>query len=51
LKAGTEEVEGQRRFWFTTLEAVNPETILTTPIWQVATEDTPRVLIEPPSEK
>ena len=45
-----EEIKGQRRFWFTTLDAIQSESVLTAPIWQVATEDSLRVLIEPPEK-
>lgn len=37
LRRGTETTGGKQRFWFTTLEQVTPQAILTAPIWQVAT--------------
>jgi hypothetical protein len=36
LKRITEQVGGKGRFWFTTFDAVKPETVLTGPIWQKA---------------
>lgn len=39
LKQATEEAEGQRRFWFTSRDKIDPETILTAPIWWVAGDD------------
>jgi hypothetical protein len=46
LKAATETVGGKRRFWFTTLGRVTPETVLTAPIWLLASEDSARALVE-----
>lgn len=37
LKEITEQAGGRNRFWFTTFDQVTPDTILTEPIWQVAT--------------
>lgn len=37
LRKATETAGGKQRFWFTTLDQITPQTILTTPIWQVAT--------------
>ena len=37
LKRATEEVGGGQMFWFTTVEEAQPDTILTAPIWHVAT--------------
>lgn len=51
LKQGSEEIKGQRRFWFAHLEDVRFDTILTAPIWQVATEDGYLALIEPPESQ
>lgn len=34
LKAVTRKVGGDRKYWFTTLEQINPQTVLTAPIWQ-----------------
>jgi hypothetical protein len=36
LQTVTEQAGGRAQFWFTTLEAVTPATMLTAPIWQVA---------------
>jgi hypothetical protein len=36
LKKATEEAGGKRRYWFTTLGRVTPETVLNDPIWHVA---------------
>lgn len=36
LKTITEQAGGRARFWFTTLASISPETVLSTPIWQVA---------------
>jgi hypothetical protein len=44
LKAITERAGGRARFWFTTFEHVNPATILTEPIWQVASREGPHTL-------
>src|SRR5262249_54589652 len=33
LKEATEKTGGQRRFWFTTLERISTEDVLTAPIW------------------
>lgn len=39
LKKIAEDVGGEKRFWFTTLQDVSPQSILFSPIWQVATYD------------
>jgi hypothetical protein len=39
LRRVTEEAEGKQRFWFTTLACVKPETVLTMPIWSIATKE------------
>jgi hypothetical protein len=36
LKEITERTGGKARFWFTTFDKVSPETVLTAPIWKVA---------------
>jgi hypothetical protein len=38
LKQATEEAGGQRRFWFTLLKDVTPQSVLTAPIWAKATQ-------------
>jgi hypothetical protein len=38
LKAITEQVGGKKRFWFTTFDRISPTTILTDPIWEIATK-------------
>lgn len=44
LKEITERTGGDRRFWFTTLARLTPETVLAEPIWQVAGESASRRL-------
>jgi hypothetical protein len=39
LKRLTEAAGGKQRFWFTTFDCVTPQTVLTTPIWQLAQAD------------
>jgi hypothetical protein len=39
LKRITEQVGGRKRFWFTTLDQVTPNTVLTALIWQKAGSD------------
>lgn len=39
LKRITEQVGGRKRFWFTTFDALKPETALTAPIWEKAGQD------------
>ena len=39
LKAITEREGGKGKFWFTTLDQVTPETVLTAPIWRKAGSD------------
>lgn len=46
LKQATENVGGDRLFWFSTLEALTPETVLDTPIWQIAGNQAMFQLIE-----
>lgn len=36
LREITERTDGRARFWFSTFDKVNPETMLTAPIWTVA---------------
>ena len=45
LKTVTEAVGGRNRYWFTTLDQVVPQTVLETPIWQVATQVTVQPLV------
>jgi hypothetical protein len=46
LKEATDDAKGGRLFWFTTLRAVTPTTVLHTPIWQVAGSPLKAVLID-----
>lgn len=46
LQHVTEEAEGKQRYWFTTLDQVTPQSVLSEPIWQMATARGPRRLIE-----
>lgn len=46
LQRVTEEAEGKQRFWFTILDEIKPETILSKPIWKVATQENRAPLIE-----
>lgn len=46
LRAVTEKMGGQRKFWFTTFASATAEQILTEAVWEVATGDTPRSLID-----
>jgi hypothetical protein len=46
LKRATEEAGGKARYWFTTLQATTPETVLSASIWYVAGESEPTPLIE-----
>jgi hypothetical protein len=46
LKQATEEVGGKRRFWFSLLSDLTPETILNNPVWSVAGEQQSSVLID-----
>jgi hypothetical protein len=39
LKAITEDAGGRKRFWFTTFERLTAASVLTEPIWHVATKD------------
>ena len=45
LKEATELVGGLRRYWFSTLEEVVSDAVLTRPIWRVADSDKPVTLI------
>lgn len=45
LKKITEETGGKRRFWFTSFDQLNPQTVLTEPIWQVATKPENEILV------
>jgi hypothetical protein len=49
LKAATEAVGGKRHFWFTTLKQITPQAVFDEAIWQLASENVPRPLIEPPN--
>jgi Replication-relaxation len=46
LKQATEQAGGKKRFWFTTSKSITPDTILFSPIWQLATESQPRELVK-----
>ena len=46
LKRTTENTGGARMFWFTALSSVCPESLLTQPIWEVASQEGPIRLIE-----
>jgi hypothetical protein len=50
LKTTTESVGGKRRFWFVTASNLKAETVLSSPIWQVASEEFPNTLLEPFSD-
>lgn len=41
----TEEVEGGRVFWFTTLDQISNESVLSSPIWNVAKKQKSHILI------
>lgn len=45
LKAAAESVGGDRRFWFSTKEQTERETVLHSPIWQVIDSTTPLALV------
>ena len=45
LKRISEQAGGKQRYWFTTLEEITPQTILETPIWQVATQSALQPLV------
>lgn len=45
LKAATESVGGDRRFWFSTRELMAREMVLHSPIWQVIDSSTPLALV------
>lgn len=47
LKAVTEEAGGTVWFWFGVLSDLTPETVLTQPVWQVATREGKAALIAP----
>lgn len=47
LKTITEAAEGEKVFWFTTLDQVSSTTVLTKPIWQIATKTGHHSLIMP----
>lgn len=46
LKTVTEAAGGKLRFWFATLDHLRPETVLTVPLWQVATTLETHALIQ-----
>ena len=47
LRACGEDDSAQNRFWFTVMtDELEPNRLLTAPIWQVAGSDTPRALLE-----
>lgn len=39
LMKATGEARGDHRFWFTTFDAIKPETVLSAPIWQATGQD------------
>lgn len=45
LKRVTEEAGGRSRFWFTTMDQVRPDTVLSSPIWQAASSQEAHNLI------
>jgi hypothetical protein len=47
LKAATEEAGGREWFWFALLGDLSPETVLSAPVWWVATRDDRAPLIRP----
>lgn len=47
LKAATESVGGQNRYWFTTYDQLRPETALDGPIWHIAGRDGVHALRQP----
>lgn len=46
LQRVTEEADGKQRYWFSTLDQISPQTVLSAPIWQVATKSESQPLIE-----
>jgi hypothetical protein len=46
LQRVTEEAGGKQRYWFTTLDQVTPQTVLSAPIWHVATNTQSEPLID-----
>lgn len=46
LKRATEEVGGKHRYWFASTEDITVESVLTAPIWETATAEGRRELIE-----
>lgn len=47
LKQVIESAGGKRRYWLTTFDDISPATVLTEPIWRVATSGEPHRLIDP----
>lgn len=45
LRRATEQASGKQRFWFAILDQLTPETVLTAPVWQVATLHTRQPLV------
>lgn len=45
LKRATEAAGGAQRFWFALLEQITPHTVLTAPIWMVATKEALEALV------
>jgi hypothetical protein len=45
LRRVTEAAQGKQRFWFTTLDQISPVSVLTRPIWEVATKPEREALI------
>ena len=48
LKTVTKSAGGDRKYWFTTIDRITPETVLTAPIWQQLESDTLYPLIGTP---
>jgi hypothetical protein len=47
LKAATRQAGGDRKYWFTTVAAISPDTVLTAPIWQTLESEMLLPLIAP----
>jgi hypothetical protein len=47
LLAITEKAGGKARFWFTTFGQITPRTVLTRPIWRVASRGGRHALLRP----
>lgn len=51
LKGATENAGGRAQFWFTLLERVRPDSVLTEPIWRVAGRQNAQVLVSRDMER